>query len=168
MIEDEATKSQVQKGESKRSILRRVVFKTLHELLRNKVDRIIPTILLFLVDFFQLLSFHFPIPNQGILHESFGWFGGLTDWLAYFSNAFRVVPFLESSSGARIALFAIGLVAVAIYVVLFVICCLQSMYHAKWPIVFLKNYTCMHLLFYFSNCEIFFLGHVTFQSSPCL
>ena len=78
----------------------------------------------FLVEFFQVLSFHFPLAFEASIHlkEVFGWQSS-TDWLGYFSAFFHLIPFIILSEVATTVFFAAslfvvsGMVSISLFVI---------------------------------------------------
>jgi hypothetical protein len=96
----------------------------------------------FFIDFMQVLSFHFPMPKSHELHDAFGWYPDITDWLAYVSNAFRVYPFLKLDHTLLSVVFILSLVSVSIMVfnAIFVWYLFsQNSFKMLWTVVLLRT-----------------------------
>lgn len=97
----------------------------------------------FFVIFMQVLSFHFPLPFDytAKIDKVFGW-QYYTDWIAYFSAGFRMIPFFQLSGLAMFSFFLISLSILLIAIVFVILVGTQSTvsnYKTLWSLKFLRN-----------------------------
>ena len=98
-----------------------------------------PSIGSFVIDFFQVLSFLFPLPTEHHeIYESFGWQPFL-DWLSYFSNALKIYPYLNLVTLLVLFLIAMVMVVGIVSISIFVAGQFSmNSFKTMWTIVFLR------------------------------